>query len=78
MENEVIQAIVATIRKDILSNRAFISDILKGIELKEENYRAPVTKQNNYGQNNARQTTRKYMNRNYRDDGVDRRTRRRR
>lgn len=37
MENEVIQAIVATIRKDILSNRAFISDILKGIKLTEEN-----------------------------------------
>ena len=42
MENEVIQAIVATIRKDILSNRAFISDILKGIELKEENIPASL------------------------------------
>ena len=52
--------------------------VYQPIELKEENYSAPITKQNNYVQNNARQNTRKYMdgnyrNRNYRDD--NRRTR---
>jgi len=52
--------------------------VYQPIELKEENYRAPITKQNNYGQNNARQNTRKYMNRNYRDNDAARRSRRRR
>jgi len=37
MQNELIQAIVATIRRDILSNKSFISDILKGIKLTEKN-----------------------------------------
>jgi cobaltochelatase CobS len=36
-KNEVIQQVINTIRKDILSNKEFLSEILKGIELKPEN-----------------------------------------